>query len=259
MIVARALEILERGATEHALGSELHGVGHWKRVALAADHLAVADADMLVVLLFAMIHDSQRHNDDHDPLHGPRAAAFALQFADLVDEAQLRVLSEACADHASGRVSTRPDDRGLLRRRPAQPVARRHRAQPSVHEHRSGPPARHDHLGARAPRRAAAELGATRRASAVSARYTTSVWRATSAQSNRSTCSRRLGHQPLAQLVVGQQLLTPSAPATAPRTPGTAARRAGPRGTTSRSPPVSATMHGQPDAIASSATSPNGS
>ena len=30
-------------------------------------------------------------------------------------------------------------------------------------------------------------------------------------------------------------------------------------GTTSRSPPVSATMHGQPDAIASSATSPNGS
>ena len=32
-----------------------------------------------------------------------------------------------------------------------------------------------------------------------------------------------------------------------------------PPGTTSRSPPVSATMHGQPEAIASSATSPNGS
>jgi hypothetical protein len=32
-----------------------------------------------------------------------------------------------------------------------------------------------------------------------------------------------------------------------------------PFGTTSRRPPVSATMHGQPDAIASSATSPNGS
>lgn len=108
MIGARALEILERGATQHALGSALHGPDHWKRVALAAHHLAVPDADGLVVLLFAMIHDSQRHNDDHDPLHGPRAAAFALEFADLVDEAQLRVLSEACADHASGRLSTHP-------------------------------------------------------------------------------------------------------------------------------------------------------
>ncbi len=108
MIVARALAILERGAAKHALGSELHGPGHWKRVALAGGRLAVPDADMLVVLLFAMIHDSQRYNDDHDPLHGPRAAAFAQEFAELVDEAQLRVLSEACADHASGQVSTHP-------------------------------------------------------------------------------------------------------------------------------------------------------
>jgi uncharacterized protein len=108
VIVARALAILERGATDHALRSELHGVGHWKRVALAGAHLAVPEADMLVVLLFAMIHDSQRHNDGHDPLHGARAAAFALEFAALVDEAQLRVLTEACADHASGRVSAHP-------------------------------------------------------------------------------------------------------------------------------------------------------
>jgi uncharacterized protein len=106
--VARAVAILERGATEHARRSDLHGVGHWKRVALAAHYLEAPDADMLVVLLFAMIHDSQRHNDDHDPLHGPRAAAFALEFADLVDEAQLRVLSEACAEHASGGLSTDP-------------------------------------------------------------------------------------------------------------------------------------------------------
>ncbi len=106
--MTRAVAILERGATDHARRSELHGVDHWKRVALAAHQLAVPDADMLVVLLFAMIHDSQRHNDDHDPLHGPRAAAFAIQFADLVDAAQLHVLSEACADHASGRVSTHP-------------------------------------------------------------------------------------------------------------------------------------------------------
>ena len=106
MIVARALAILEHGAARHALGSELHGPGHWKRVALAGRHLAAPDADMLVVLLFAMIHDSQRHHDDHDPLHGRRAAAFAQEFADLVDQAQARILAEACADHASGRPAT---------------------------------------------------------------------------------------------------------------------------------------------------------
>ena len=69
----------------------------------------------------------------------------------------------------------------------------------------------------------------------------------------------RLGDQPLAQRVVGQQLLRPcrSSERTLEARKRSPTRR--PRGTTSRSPPVSATMHGQPEAIASSATSPNGS
>ena len=66
-----------------------------------------------------------------------------------------------------------------------------------------------------------------------------------------------LGDEPLAELLVG-------------RTPdGDLGQRLGvaggepqagaSSGTTSRRPPVSATMHGQPEAIASSATRPNGS
>lgn len=110
MRVSSAVSILEAGATEHALSSELHGVDHWKRVALAGIHLAerVPDVDGLVLLLFAMIHDSQRLNDGHDPLHGPRAASFAGAFASLLAPVQLDILVEACRDHAGGRVSSQP-------------------------------------------------------------------------------------------------------------------------------------------------------
>ena len=79
-------------------------------MALAGIHLAerVPGVDGLVLLLFAMIHDSQRRNDGHDPQHGARAARFAGAFADLLEPAQLDVLVEACRDHAGGRVSSDP-------------------------------------------------------------------------------------------------------------------------------------------------------
>ena len=51
----------------------------------------------------------------------------------------------------------------------------------------------------------------------------------------------------------------PCGRASAGRGRGSAGPTRRPPGTTSRRPPVAATMHGQPDAIASSATSPNGS
>ena len=66
------------------------------------------DVDGLVLLLFAMIHDSQRVNDGYDPLHGARAASFAPAFASLLEPAQLDVLAEACHDHADGSVSSHP-------------------------------------------------------------------------------------------------------------------------------------------------------
>jgi uncharacterized protein len=57
----------------------LHGAGHWARVLenglrlSAATHGVRAD----VVSSFAVLHDSCRHNDLHDPEHGKRAALLA--------------------------------------------------------------------------------------------------------------------------------------------------------------------------------------
>ena len=84
----------------------VHGVVHWARVlenglALAADTGARAD----VVALFAVLHDACRHNDRHDPDHGPRAAVFArdLHAAGVfaLDAAGLDLLAAACHGHTN--------------------------------------------------------------------------------------------------------------------------------------------------------------
>ena len=55
-----------------------HGPGHWARVRLHGLKVGgVRGADLLVVELFAFLHDSQRLNEYSDPLHGARAADFA--------------------------------------------------------------------------------------------------------------------------------------------------------------------------------------
>jgi len=55
----------------------LHGLAHWWRVRhnglLIAD---VMNANRRVLLLFAIFHDSHRMDDEFDPDHGPRAAAW---------------------------------------------------------------------------------------------------------------------------------------------------------------------------------------
>jgi uncharacterized protein len=58
----------------------IHGVPHWSRVWLHGRMLSAAlDVNPAVLAWFAFLHDSQRFNDHHDPLHGDRAADFALQ------------------------------------------------------------------------------------------------------------------------------------------------------------------------------------
>jgi uncharacterized protein len=55
----------------------LHGLAHWWRV--RHNGLLVADAmgaSSRVVKLFAIFHDSHRTDDNEDPEHGPRAAAW---------------------------------------------------------------------------------------------------------------------------------------------------------------------------------------
>jgi uncharacterized protein len=84
-----------------------HGVAHWARV--LENGLRLADetgADIAVVQLFAILHDSQRVNESSDPDHGPRAAAYAEELRglmfDLPDHA-FRLLHRACAGHTHER------------------------------------------------------------------------------------------------------------------------------------------------------------
>ena len=90
------------GATH--LGSLIHGPHHWRRVALNGCELIEAGeaANPAVVFAFALLHDSQRLNDGHDPQHGRRAAMVARGLSRHLlslspDERNL--LYEACASH----------------------------------------------------------------------------------------------------------------------------------------------------------------
>jgi uncharacterized protein len=92
----------------------IHGPGHWRRVRANALALATLTegADPHVVELFALLHDSRRLNDDHDPEHGPRAAALARELAAAallaLDAARLDLLADACARHTDGDTTADP-------------------------------------------------------------------------------------------------------------------------------------------------------
>jgi uncharacterized protein len=63
-------------------------------------------ADIAVVQLFAVLHDSQRQNEGSDPNHGPRAAEFALTLrGGLIElpDREFRLLQHACAGHTHER------------------------------------------------------------------------------------------------------------------------------------------------------------
>lgn len=104
----------ERIADQFPLGRHsIHGPSHWERVDAWGQRLAAATAgaDLLVVRLFAVFHDSQRFNECTDPQHGARGAAFAQRVHDNwfeVDSARLRVLMQACERHELGETSDNP-------------------------------------------------------------------------------------------------------------------------------------------------------
>jgi uncharacterized protein len=80
-----------------------HGIAHWARVFENGLRLAgETGADLEVVQLFAVLHDSRRLNDHHDPEHGPRAAEFARthrgRLFDLPDR-EFALLQRACSGH----------------------------------------------------------------------------------------------------------------------------------------------------------------
>jgi uncharacterized protein len=62
-----------------------------------------------VILLFAMIHDSQRLSDGYDPEHGARAAAIVTEFGTTLGDADHQLLLQAaCERHDKGAVSDDP-------------------------------------------------------------------------------------------------------------------------------------------------------
>jgi uncharacterized protein len=85
-----------------------HGPAHWARVRLHGLKLGRSrGGDVLVVELFAFLHDSQRLNEYSDRHHGSRAARFAAslngRFFDLKTE-QLDQLCYAMEHHSGGDV-----------------------------------------------------------------------------------------------------------------------------------------------------------
>ena len=90
----------------------VHGPSHWARVRHHALTVGeVAGADLLVVELFAFLHDSKRINEDRDPDHGFRAASFAAQLNGRyfkLDGLQLDVLCHAMTHHSNGAVDADP-------------------------------------------------------------------------------------------------------------------------------------------------------
>jgi len=100
--LARVEAVLAHGG--RARESHIHGEDHWRKVAIVGRHLAAAspEADEELVVLFALIHDMRRENDDHDPQHGPRAALLARALnADFLglEPARLDLLAEAIDGH----------------------------------------------------------------------------------------------------------------------------------------------------------------
>ena len=85
----------------------IHGAPHWARVRFHGVSLARAEnVDARIPALFAVLHDSQRRNDDDDPDHGPLAAEYAawLRKRGLIelDDEAFGLLQQACRGHSDG-------------------------------------------------------------------------------------------------------------------------------------------------------------
>jgi uncharacterized protein len=94
--------------------SSIHGEQHWQAVARIGARIArdTRGGDLEVVWLFAILHDSRRENDHHDPEHGRRAGQLVDELVgdgllSLDPDRQLRLRS-AVARHEDGETTTDP-------------------------------------------------------------------------------------------------------------------------------------------------------
>jgi len=83
-----------------------HHVDHWARVLANGRKLApMTGANLKIVELFAVFHDSRRFSEGHDPEHGLRGARFAEQMRGTwfeVSTKEMDLLFEACEFHSDG-------------------------------------------------------------------------------------------------------------------------------------------------------------
>ena len=91
----------------HPLGHDgFHGKDHWLRVLKNGRELATnTGANLRVVELFALIHDSQREHEGDDPEHGHRAAEYARSLQGVwfnLSSEELELLVYACRYHSDG-------------------------------------------------------------------------------------------------------------------------------------------------------------
>jgi uncharacterized protein len=87
-----------------------HGPSHWARVRVHALEIGqIRGADLLVVELFAFLHDSQRHSEGTDSQHGLRAAEYAASLNHThfsLTGQQLDKLCHAIRHHSGGSIHT---------------------------------------------------------------------------------------------------------------------------------------------------------
>jgi uncharacterized protein len=90
----------------------VHGPAHWRRVEQNGLLLATrTGANITVVRLFALFHDSSRLNEGTDDGHGARGAAFAAELRGnfyQLDDAAFGLLEEACTWHTDRDLSDNP-------------------------------------------------------------------------------------------------------------------------------------------------------
>jgi uncharacterized protein len=86
----------------------IHGANHWARVLHHGMTIGTErSADLLVVELFAFLHDSQRHSDGGDHYHGRRGAEYARSLNTVYFELtapRIDALCEAIEHHSGGKV-----------------------------------------------------------------------------------------------------------------------------------------------------------